>query len=127
VDPAPIPGICVTCEIERSLLKGREVICPIPFRKITAGSEKDYPVHFSYFNIQATAVGTVGVEVDPDKATFPVVDTTTPLGADGSIKLDSPVFTGAVGSTDIARINWVFERIVKNFPLSLVDLPEPIC
>ena len=135
VDPAPISGICVTCvdgcegpcEIERSLLKGREVIYPILFGKITAGSEKDYPVHFSHFNSQGTAVGTVGVEADPDKATFPVVDTTTPLGADGSIKLYSPVFTGAVGSTDIARINWVFERNVKNRPLSLVDLPKPIC
>jgi len=114
VTPAPVSGICVTCvdgcegpcEIGRSALKGREVLYPLPFGKITAGSEKDYPVDFSHFNIQGTAVGAVGIEADSDKATFPAVDTTTTAGADDSLKLKFPVFTGAVGSTDIARINW---------------------
>ncbi|MBW1746574.1 MAG: FMN-binding glutamate synthase family protein, partial [Deltaproteobacteria bacterium] len=114
VTPAPVSGICVTCvdgcegpcEIGRSALKGREVLYPMPFGQITAGSEKDYPVDFSHFNIQGTAVGAVGIEADSDKATFPAVDTATTVGADNSIKLKFPVFTGAVGSTDIARINW---------------------
>ena len=114
VDPAPVSGICVTCldgcegpcEIGRSALKGREMIYPQPFGLTTSGSEKDYPMDFSHFNIQGTCVGAVGVEADPDIATFPAVDCTTEVGADGSIKLDFPVFTGAVGSTDIARINW---------------------
>jgi glutamate synthase domain-containing protein 2 len=135
VDPAPISGICVTCvdgcegpcEIGRSALKGREVIYPIPFGKITAGSEKDYPVDFSHFNIQGTAVGAVGVEADPDKATFPVVDTTTALGADGSIKLDFPVFTGAVGSTDIARINWTDVAVGAAISGVIVVAGENIC
>ncbi|KKM15657.1 hypothetical protein LCGC14_1693890, partial [marine sediment metagenome] len=112
--PAPVSGICVTCvdgcegpcEIGRSALKGREVLYPIPFGKITAGSEKDYPVDFSHFNIQGTAVGAVGIEADPDIARFSNVDTKTAVGADGGIKMDFPVFTGAVGSTDISRINW---------------------
>jgi glutamate synthase domain-containing protein 2 len=114
VEPAPGSGICVTCldgcegpcEVGRSALKGREMIYPQPFGIITAGAEKDYPVDFSHFNIQGTCVGAVGLEPDPDIATFPAVDCTTALGADGGIKLDFPVFTGAVGSTDIARINW---------------------
>ena len=135
VDPAPISGICVTCvdgcegpcEIGRSALKGREVIYPIPFGKITAGSEKDYPVDFSHFNIQGTAVGAVGVEADPDKATFPVVDITTALGADGSIKLDFPVFTGAVGSTDIARINWTDVAVGAAISGVIVVAGENIC
>ncbi len=59
-----------------------------------------------HFNIQGTAVGAVGIEADSEKATFPAVDTATTVGADNSIKLKFPVFTGAVGSTDIARINW---------------------
>lgn len=135
VDPAPISGICVTCvdgcegpcEIGRSALKGREVIYPMPFGTITAGSEKDYPIDFSHFNIQGTAVGAVGIEADSDKATFPAVDTTTAVGADGSIKLNFPVFTGAVGSTDIARINWEDVAVGAAISGVLVVAGENIC
>jgi glutamate synthase domain-containing protein 2 len=135
VTPAPISGICVTCvdgcegpcEIGRSALKGREVIYPAPFGTITAGSEKDYPVDFSHFNIQGTAVGAVGIEADSDKATFPAVDTTTAVGSDGSIKLNFPVFTGAVGSTDIARINWEDVAIGAAISGVLVVAGENIC
>jgi glutamate synthase domain-containing protein 2 len=133
--PAPISGICVTCvdgcegpcEIGRSALKGREVIYPAPFGTITAGSEKDYPVDFSHFNIQGTAVGAVGIEADSDKATFPAVDTTSAVGSDGSIKLNFPVFTGAVGSTDIARINWEDVAIGAAISGVLVVAGENIC
>lgn len=135
VDPAPGSGICVTCvdgcegpcEIGRSALKGRETIYPTPFGTITAGSEKDYPVDFSHFNIQGTAVGAVGIEADPDKATFPAVNTTTAVGADGSINLNFPVFTGAVGSTDIARINWNEVAIGAAISGVLVVAGENIC
>jgi len=114
VEPAPISGICVTCldgcegpcEIGRSALKGREMIYPQPFGKVTAGADKDYPLDFSHFNIQGTCVGAVGVEADPDVATFPAVDCTAALGGDGGIEVDFPIVTGAVGSTDVARINW---------------------
>jgi glutamate synthase domain-containing protein 2 len=135
VAPAPVSGICVTCidgcegpcEIGRSALKGREVIYPVPFGKITAGSEKDYPVDFSHFNIQGTAVGAVGVEADPDIARFPNVDTKTKVGADNSIEMDFPVFTGAVGSTDISRINW--EEVAVGAAISgvIVVVGENVC
>lgn len=135
LNPAPVSGICVTCvdgcegpcEIGRSALKGREVLYPMPFGKITAGSEKDYPVDFSHFNIQGTAVGAVGIEADSDKATFPAADTTTSIGADGSIKLDFPVFTGAVGSTEIARVNWEDVAIGAAISGVLVVAGENIC
>jgi glutamate synthase domain-containing protein 2 len=135
VDPAPASGICVTCldgcegpcEIGRSALKGREMIYPQPFGKITAGAEKDYPVDYSHFNIQGTCVGAVGTAADPDIAVFPSVDCTTSVGADGSIKMDFPVFTGAVGSTDIARINW--EEVAVGAAISgvIVVAGENIC
>jgi glutamate synthase domain-containing protein 2 len=135
VEAAPISGLCVTCldgcegpcEVGRSALKGREMIYPQPFGKITAGADKDYPADFSYFNIQGTCVGAVGMEADPDVATFPAVDCTTAVGADGGIKLDFPVFTGAVGSTDIARIN--FEDIAAGAAISgiMVVAGENIC
>ncbi len=135
VDPAPLSGICVTCldgcegpcEIGRSALKGREMLYPQPFGKITAGSEKDYPVDFSYFNIQGTCVGALGIEADSDKAVFPAVDTTAGLGADGSIKLDFPVFTGAVGSTDIARINWDEMAVGAAISGIIVIIGENVC
>ncbi|SHG22002.1 Glutamate synthase domain-containing protein 2 [Desulfacinum infernum DSM 9756] len=135
VEPAPISGICVTCldgcegpcEIGRSALKGREMIYPQPFGKITAGADKDYPVDFSHFNIQGTCVGAVGVDADPDVATFPAVDCTTEVGADGSIQLDFPVFTGAVGSTDIARINWEDMAVGAAISGVLVVAGENIC
>jgi len=135
VDAAPLSGICVTCldgcegpcEIGRSALKGREMIYPQPFGKITVGSEKDYPVDFSHFNIQGTCVGAVGVEADSNKATFPAVDCSAVAGADGSLKLDFPVVSGALGSTDIARINW--EDVAAGAAISgiLVVVGENVC
>ena len=135
VAPAPISGMCVTCldgckgpcEIGRSALKGREMIYPQPFGKITAGADKDYPVDYSHFNIQGTCVGAVGIEADSDKAVFPAVKCNTALGADGSIKMDFPVFTGAVGSTDIARINWTDVAVGAAISGVIVVAGENIC
>ena len=114
VTPAPISGLCVNCvdgcpgycEVGKSALRGREVIYPQPFGKIIAGAEKDYPVDFSHFNIQGSCVGAVGIEADPDKATFPAVDLSTEIGAKNKIRLKVPFFTGALGSTEVARVNW---------------------
>ena len=135
VEPAPNSGICVTCldgcpgpcEIGRSAMRGREAIYPQPYGKITAGADKDYPVDFSHFNIQGTCVGAFGMAADSDVATFPAVDCSTSLGANNGIKMDFPVFTGAVGSTYIARINW--EEIAIGAAISgiIVVAGENIC
>jgi glutamate synthase domain-containing protein 2 len=103
------------------------MIYPQPFGKITAGAEKDYPVDFSHFNIQGTCVGAVGVQADPDVAIFPAVDCTTEAGRDGSLKLDFPIVSGALGSTDIARINW--EDVAAGAAISgiLVVVGENVC
>ncbi|MFQ6121928.1 MAG: FMN-binding glutamate synthase family protein [Dehalococcoidales bacterium] len=115
VAPSPISGLCVTCvdgcpgycEVGRSALRGREVIYPQPFGKIIAGAEKDYPVDFSHFSIQGTCVGAKGIEADPDKAVFSAVDLSTEIGSNESkIRMKTPFFTGALGSTEIARVNW---------------------
>ncbi len=135
VEPAPVSGICVTCldgcpgpcEIGQSAIRGREVIYPQPYGKITAGADKDYPVDYSHFNIQGTCVGAVGVDPNPDKAIFPVVDCSTALGADGSIKLSFPVFTGAVGSTFIARNNWEEMAVGAAISGIMVVAGENIC
>jgi len=115
VTPSPGSGLCVTCEdgcpglceVGRSALRGREMLYPQPFGKVTAGAEKDYPVDFSHFNIQGSCVGASGIEPDSDKALFPAVDLSTKIGANQhAIKMKIPFFTGALGSTEIARVNW---------------------
>jgi len=113
-DAAPQSGICSVCldgcpgpcEVGKSSYRGREVIYPLPFGKVTAGATKHYPVDYSHLNIQGTCVGAVGVAADPDKAVFPAVSTTAELGNKHKIKLNVPIFTGALGSTDIAKDNW---------------------
>ena len=135
VEPAPVSGMCVTCldgcpgpcEIGQSAIKGRTVIYPQPYGKITAGADKDYPIDYSHFNIQGSCVGAVGIDPDPDKATFPAVDCTTNLGNDNGIKLTFPVFTGAVGSTFIARTNWEEMAVGAAISGIMVVAGENIC
>ncbi len=135
VSPAPISGICVTCldgcpgpcEVGRSALRGREILYPQPYSRITAGSEKDYPVDYSHFNIQGTCVGAVGVPADSDRATFPAVDISTSVGSAEKIPLRVPYFTGALGSTDIARIHWEPMAIAAAIAGTLVVVGENVC
>ncbi len=117
-DVVPCSGLCSrclescrgNCEVFKSSFRGREVIYPGPFGEVTAGGDKDYPVDYSHLNIQGYALGAQGlpdgVEGNPDTATFPAVDTETEYGWDKKVKMRVPIFTGALGSTEIARKNW---------------------
>jgi hypothetical protein len=113
--------------VGKSALRGREMLYPQPFGKITAGAQKDYPVDFSHFNIQGTCVGTVGVEADSDRAIFPAVDVSTEVGTQNKLKLNIPCFTGALGSTDIARIHWDAMAIGAAICGTIVVAGENIC
>ncbi len=105
-----IDGCRGNCEVFKSSFRGREVIYPGPFGEVTAGSDKDYPVDYSHLNIQGYAQGAEGlpkgVQGNPDTATFPSVDTETEYGWDKKVKMRVPIFTGALGSTEVARKNW---------------------
>lgn len=114
-DIAPNSGICTICredcpgqcEIFRASFRGREVIYPGPFGEITAGNDKQYPVDYSHLNIMGYALGAKAIdEVNPDRAIFPEVDTTAVYGHLYPIRMKMPIFTGALGSTDIARKHW---------------------
>ncbi len=117
-DVTPMSGICSRCidgckggcEIWLSSFRGREVLYPGPFGGITAGADKNYPVDYSHLNIQGYARGAKGlpegVKAGPDTALFPNVDTETEYGWDKKVKMRVPIFTGALGSTEIARKNW---------------------
>jgi len=105
-----IDGCRGNCEVFRATYRGRELIYPGPFGDVTAGGDKDYPVDYSHLNIQGYALGAEGlpegVKGDPDTATFPSVNTETDYGWDIKVKMKTPIFTGALGSTEIARKNW---------------------
>jgi len=117
-DVSPSSGICTrcidgckgNCELFQASFRGREVIYPGPYGEGTAGADKDYPVDYSHLNIQGYALGAKGLPGDavgtPDNTGFPIVNTETEFGYKNKVKMKMPVFTGALGSTDIARINW---------------------
>jgi len=105
-----LDGCTGNCEVFKATFRGRELIYPGPFGEITAGADKDYPVDYSHLNIQGYALGArgmpKGVVGDPDTALFPSVNTETDYGWDIKVKMKVPIFTGALGSTEIARKNW---------------------
>ncbi len=135
----PMSGVCSrcidgcrgNCEVFRATFRGREVLYPGPFGQITAGADKDYPVDYSHLNIQGYALGAEGlppgVVGGPDTAIFPGVNTETEYGWGTKVKMRMPVFTGALGSTDIARHNW--EHFAVGAALSGITLVcgENVC
>jgi glutamate synthase domain-containing protein 2 len=117
-DVTPASGICTrcldgcrgNCEVFKASFRGREVIYPAGFGEMTAGGDKDYPVDYSHLNIMGYALGATGLPGGavgtPDNTLFPVADTETEFGDVNRVKMKLPVFTGALGSTEIARKNW---------------------
>jgi glutamate synthase domain-containing protein 2 len=105
-----IDGCKGGCEVFKATFRGRELIYPGPFGNITAGGDKNYPVDYSHLNIQGYAQGArglpAGVEGNPDTALFSQVSTETEYGWDQKVKMALPIFTGALGSTEVARRNW---------------------
>lgn len=114
----PASGLCTrcldncrgNCEVFKASFRGREVLYPSPYGSITAGADKDYPVDYSHLNIMGYALGAKGLpegaEPTPDNTLFPMVNTETEYGVENKVKMKVPVFTGALGSTDVARRNW---------------------
>src|SRR5512147_282593 len=105
-----VDGCTGNCEVFKATFRGRELIYPGPFGEISAGGDKEFPVDYSHLNIQGYALGArglpEGIVGNSDTATFPGVKTETQYGWDMKVKMKLPVFTGALGSTDIARKNW---------------------
>jgi len=117
-DVVPMSGMCSrcvdgckgSCDIWLSSFRGREVLYPGPYGEVTAGANKDYPVDYSHLNIHGYAVGAKGllkgVTASPDTAVFEDANTETEYGWDVKVPMKVPIFTGALGSTEIARANW---------------------
>src|SRR5665811_407250 len=132
---APQSGLCSRCldnctgkcDIWKATFRGRELLYPGPFGTITSGADQDYPVDSSHLNINGYALGAEGIEADPDHAVFPAVNTETSYGAMDKVKMKVPMFTGALGSTEIARVNW--EHFAVGAAISGVSLVcgENVC
>ncbi len=126
-----LDGCRGNCEVFKSSFRGREVIYPGPFGEVTAGGDKDYPIDYSHLNICGYALGAkglpAGVEGDPDNTLFPMVSTETEFGDKNKVKMKVPIFTGALGSTEIARKNW--EHFAVGAAISGVSLVcgENVC
>jgi len=86
------------------------MLYPGPFGTLTAGGDKNYPIDYSHLNIQGYALGAKGLPDgqvgNPDNTLFTMVNTETEYGGKHKVKMRMPIFTGALGSTDIARKNW---------------------
>jgi glutamate synthase domain-containing protein 2 len=114
----PSSGLCSrcldgcrgNCEVFKASFRGRELLYPGPFGEVSAGGDKDYPVDYSHLNIHGYALGARGLpggaSGNSDNALFPGVSTACEYGWDTKVKMSIPVFTGALGSTEIARKNW---------------------
>ena len=114
----PMSGLCSrcidsctgNCEVFKATFRGRELIYPGPYGEVTAGGDKEYPLDYSHLNIQGYALGAEGLPPgvigDPDTAIFPSANTETAYGWDIKVKMKVPIFTGALGSTEIAHKNW---------------------
>jgi len=114
-DIVPVSGLCTrcvencqgNCEVFKASFRGRELIYPEPFGELTAGGDKTFPIDYSHLNIMGYALGARAIdEANPDKAIFPQVDTATVYGHTHPVRMRMPIFTGALGSTDIARKHW---------------------
>ncbi len=100
------------CETWLSSLRGREVLYPRDYGKVTAGADQTTHVGISYdsVRIQGYNYGASGlppgVNNDPDNCTFPEVDISTSFGRNSTIRAKMPIMTGALGSTKIAETYW---------------------
>jgi glutamate synthase domain-containing protein 2 len=103
--PICIKECRVLCEIGKAAFRGREVLYPIPeqFGTSTQGSNKRYVVDWADLQIMSNLTGARGIEADSDKAVFPDVDISSTVGG---IPVKLPVYVGALGSTEIARVHW---------------------
>ncbi len=77
---------------------------------LTAGGDKNYPIDYSHLNIAGYALGAKGLPEGQaghsDNTLFPMVNTETRYGVKTKVRMKLPIFTGALGSTEIARKNW---------------------
>ena len=113
-------GLCTLCQADckgkcetwLSSLKGRKILYPRNFGKITSGSSNTCHIGVSYnsLRIQGYNYGAHGLNKkltnSADDCIFPNVSIETEFGAKEKTKCRIPLMTGALGSTFIAAKYW---------------------
>ena len=132
---SPFSGMCVTCvdgcigmcEIGKSAYRGPEIIYPQPFGIITTASAKNYPVDLSHFTILGRATGAWGIEPNSDKALFSNVNLEVCWGHEPGIRSKLPFILAALGSTNIAKINWEGLAVGAAITGTCLTIGENVC
>lgn len=93
---------CVgTCELGLAAVLGARTVYPTNTGSNQVGSEKDYPIDYSHFNINGRVFGAVGVEASYDQANIFHVNLETSYGKNNVVKLAMPVILPA-----LVKLNW---------------------
>lgn len=109
------------CEVWLSCLRGREIVYPKGFGHMTAGSANTSPIGVGYHSlrINGNLFGS-SLGPNPDNAIFPKASLRTSFGKTIEVKCDSPIITGALGSTKIAKLYWdtfAYAAALCGFPI----------
>lgn len=133
-DPSYLSGMCSICirecahlcEVGKSAFRGREVLYPLPeqFGKSTQGSNKDYFLDWTHFQIHTEVRGAKGIEADSDKALFPNVDISTVAGG---VPLKVPFMIAGLGSTAVAKTHWEGLAVGAALSGTIVTVGENVC
>ncbi len=93
---------CVgTCEIGLAATLGARTVYPTTTGTNQVGSEKDYPIDYSHFNINGRVFGAVGVKDTYEEATIFNVNLERAFGKNNIVKSALPILLPA-----LIKLNW---------------------
>ena len=90
-----------TCEIALASVLGKQTVYPTNTGNNQIGSEKDYPIDFSHFNINGRVFGAIGANANYGEATIYNVNLESQYGKFNPIKLALPFILPA-----LIKLNW---------------------
>lgn len=90
-----------TCEIALAAVLGARTVYPTTTGQNQVGSEKDYPIDFSHFNINGRVFGAQGVNPTYEEATIYNVNLESEFGKTNKVKLALPLLLPA-----LIKLNW---------------------
>ena len=105
---SPLSGMCSACngscpglcDIGRSVTRGSEAVYPVGGDKNQFGSEKNYPVDYSCFNINGRVFGAVGCRAEEETLSALDANLSCEIGALHPIKLKAPFVLPAMAKLD---------------------------
>lgn len=90
-----------TCEIALASVLGKQTVYPTNTGNNQIGSEKDYPIDFSHFNINGRVFGAMGANANYEDASIYNVNLESEYGSFNPVKLALPFILPA-----LIKLNW---------------------